>query len=259
MIQGPTPTFNSEPYLKVAQMQVDADEPQQALHTLNKGLPAWERLNPPLEILNARNKILRALMPTTAYLDCKDDSIFCEDPQRAKMLLENTLRGKLVHDSVKEHNEKGSKPHVIEMGPGEFWLPQGLTACSLLFTYKDIAVNEHTKAKSKAIERTEWDGKQPVIFCAQEVIEHLFYVEEMAIQMHRETNGHPANEVHLSTPFCVYDGKAKPINDLKSNSLPHLRSYHPQEFLEEAIKVFGAGYNWHFYMSEVMSLVGKLK
>jgi hypothetical protein len=198
-------------------------------------------------------------MTTHAYLDCKDDSIFCETPEKAMQILDNTLRGQLVRDAVKQHNNAGHVPHVIDLGPGEYWLPQGLRAKFLNFTYEDIGVNEYTKQRSKTIPRHHWNGENYVIFCAQEVIEHLFHVEDLNIEMMRYTNGKGAHEIHLSTPLYVYDPKPKPIDGLDKNSLPHLKGYTPQEFGNAAIKIFGPAYQWELHASQIMSLVGKRK
>lgn len=256
MNHGEIPSFNVSHFLNTAQILVDADEPERALWLLTQGLPAYYRDNTPSEIVEARNRILRGCMTPLSYLDCKDDSIFCETPTRALGILQNTLRGQLVKKSVEDLNAKGLTPHLIEMGPGEYWLPQGLRALGLGFTYKDVAVNEYTKKQSYLIERQEWNGASPIIFCAQEVIEHLANPQDMAVELMRETSGRGASEIHVSTPFYTYDGKPKPIAGIRRNSLPHLRAYTPQEFANEATKVFGTTYKWELQISPVMSLVG---
>jgi hypothetical protein len=236
-------------------MLVDADEPERALKLLTDCLPAYYRDNPPIGLVCIRNMIQAALMTPVAYLDCADDSLFCDDPERAKQILNGTLRGQLTKQAVQSYD----KPHIIEVGPGEYWLPIGLQAEFCHFTYFDVGVNEFTKAKSKDIVRTEWDGLAPVIFCAQEIIEHLANPSDLAVELMRATNGAGASEIHLSTPLYTYDGKPKPIVELKRNGLPHLRAYTPQEFIAEAMKVFGPMYQWQFHPGQVMSLVGKRK
>ena len=256
---GYIPSFNVEPYLQVAQMLVDADDPKRAIELLTNFLPAFYRDHTPIEIINAVNKITSSLMTPTSYSDCKDDSVFCESPDRAKLLIDQTLRGQLMLKSVQEYNEKGIAPHLIEIGPGEYWLSQGLKAHNCKFTYQDIAVNEYTKEKSKFIERTPWDKEAPVIYVAQEIIEHMSDPHDLAIELYRVMHGKQPNQIHVSTPLYTFDGKPKPIATLERNGLPHLRAYTPQEFLSEVMRVFGAAYKWDFSVSPIMSLVGTLK
>jgi len=254
---GQIPSFDERYFLGCAQILVDADEPERAIHLLTKGLPAYYRDNPTPSIKAYIQYIQMALMTGNAYADCKDDSIFCDDTERAKQILNNTLRGQLVVSSIQEYNSYEKTPHIVEMGPGEYWLPIGLKAEGLKFTYQDIAVNEFTKDKSKSITRSVWNGTAPLIFCAQEVIEHLTNPHDLAIELMRTTYGQGANEIHISTPLYTYDGSPKPITKLKRNGLPHLRAYTPNEFYSEAIKIFGASYKWELQVSQVMSLVGK--
>jgi len=257
MNHGEIPSFDASYFLLTAQILVDADEAERAYWLLTDGLPAFYRQHTPERIVQFRNKIQMAMMTPLAYGDCKDDSLYCENDDRALEILSGTLRGQLTLQSVLQFNERGIRPHIVEIGPGEFWLPRGLRAKDCAFTYQDIGINEYTKAKSKEIERSDWDEIQPVIFCAQEVIEHMASPSDLGVELMRATNGKGASEVHLSTPLFTYDGKPKPILELGRNGLPHLRAYTPNEFIQEAMKIFGPSYQWAFYPSQVMSLVGK--
>lgn len=256
---GEVKSFDEQYFLITAQILVDADEAERAYWLLTQGLPAYYRDNPPERISYFRNQIQMAMMTPLAYLDCIDDSLYCEDPERAKTILEGTLRGQLVKASVDEYNKAGKIPHIVEMGPGEYWLPIGLKKTETKFTYQDIAVNEVTRKKSTFLDRTLWREGMRTIFCAQEVIEHLPSVNDMNVELMRATEGHGADEIHLSTPLYTYDSKAKPILELNKNGLPHLRAYTPNEFSIEAMRIFGPAYNWQFYPGQVMSLVGKRK
>lgn len=253
---GQIPSFDERYFLACAQILVDADEPERALHLLTDGLPAYYRDNPTQSIIEYRKHIQSALMTPLSYLDCSEDSLFCEDTTRAVSILKSNLRGKLMLQSITNLNEKQIIPHLIEVGPGEYWLPIALRGLGLQFTYKDVAVNEYTKKRSENIRRADCPQDSYVIFCAQEVIEHLANPSDLAIELMRETNGRGANEIHVSTPLYTYDGHPKPITELKRNGLPHLRAYTPNEFLAEGVKIFGASYNWELQVSQVMSLVG---
>jgi hypothetical protein len=256
---GKVPSFNHDTFIQAAQILVDADEAERAIELLTNGLPAYYRDNPPREILVARCKIIQATMTAPAYMDCADDSVFCESGERAKAILDANVRGQLMKQSVEAKNKEGVKPHIVDMGSGELWLPIGLKEYGLDFTYEDIIINAYTREKSAHVERTKWDGQAPVIFCALEVIEHLANVKDMAVEMHRHTRGRGAKEIHLSTPMYVYDPKPKPIMKLENNGLPHLRGYTPNEFLRDAAQVFGSEYHWQFVPSQIMSLVGARK
>jgi hypothetical protein len=268
---GKVLSWDEKAFIHVAQILVDADEAERALWLLTDGLPAYYRDNTPPSIVSARNKITMACMTTSSYKDCEADTMFCDSAARGKLLVEQTLRGQLCAKSIKAFNDKGKTPHLIDLGPGEYWLPVGLKACGLKFGYQDLGVNESTKRRSdakieidghlvqEAIERHTWNGEDPVIFVGLEIIEHLSSTKDLLIECLRITKGVLPDEIHLSTPLYTYHGDAKPIDKLDKNGLPHLRAYTPTEFHLEAVKVFGLGYDWELHLSPVMSLVGRKK
>lgn len=253
---GEIESFSVQPFVEAALMLARADEPERALSVLSS-LPAFYRDHVPREIKLLREEILYSLVTPHAYMSVDMDATV--DMDHASIVLEKTPRGVIAEKLIASLNEAGSKPHIVEMGPGEYWLPMGLTNKGYQFTYHDISLLRRTGLQAVAHFNDHlFSGppkeSEPYVFVAYELIEHLANPTELAIEALRHSWGRMPDHVLLSTPLYCYDGSATKDWD-KKNGQPHLRSYTPQEFLLEANKVFPL-YNWEITMEQIMVLKG---
>lgn len=242
--------FSENLFSDVVEIYVQADEPERALWILNN-LPSFHRDNIPPKLLQLKKDIISALITPRGYMQSNLDS-HVRIGEAATGTLEGLLRGKLIIEAVKAQNAKGVTPHVIDMGPGEYFIPYGLKELSCLFTYEDIGMDQCTRAATQDLVRTH----APLvytIFVANELIEHLSSPMDMAIEAN--THSQRLDEIHLSTPLYTFDVEHKDWR--KPNGLPHLRTYSPMEFIAESSKVF-PGFAWELKSDGILqSLIGK--
>lgn len=250
---GLVDSFTVKPYLELAEMLCEADEVESALKVLDL-LPGVHRDYIPEEISNLKAEITSRIFTTIDYMDNDGD---CNvDHEKAVSHCNNMVRGKLMVDSVKAYNEQGKAPHIVDVGPGDYWLPMGLAKMGLKFTYEPLKL--HEKAYKMAFDHIyKHVAKgisigQPYIFSALEVIEHMLDTKELLIQATKYGSGRP-DEIHISTPCYTYDGRKK---DWRKDRLPHLRTYTPRELIQTSSSLF-PGYDWKLYMSQPLSIVGK--
>jgi hypothetical protein len=242
--------FSENLFADMVEVYVQADEPERGLWVLDN-LPSWYRDNPPPRLKKLKKEILSALITPRGYMQSNlDDHV--RVGEAAKYTLEGLLRGKLIIEAVKKQNEKGITPHVIDMGPGEYFIPNGLKELGCSFTYEDIGMDQCTRAATQDLVRTKATHEY-TIFVANELIEHLASPLDMAIEAHTHSNR--LDEIHLSTPLYTFDTQYKEWR--KPNGLPHLRTYTPTEFIAAAVSVF-PGYAWELTNDgDLQSLVGK--
>lgn len=260
---GEINNFNVKAWHDWAWELVKCDELKEALRICESG-PGYYRDNPPEEIKALKQKIMTGLMTSYDYAKNKNDNIVSLDRGTA---VRGTLRGMICLLQVQEYNKAGKTPHIIDLGPGEYWLPCGLHIEGCKFTYEGICLQDD--ATHKALEligqyfQKGAKDDQPVIFNACEIIEHLWNPYEIKQTFYKF--GGRADIVYLSTPRYTFGGGCMDWDDPKNiGLLGHLRTYTPQEFVEEAVKMFPE-YQWQVYesehkmLNEIMMLVGKVK
>lgn len=253
-MQGAGEGFDEDLVCRYVEILVDADEVERALLVLDN-LPAYYRDNPPLRLQKLRQDILAAMVTAHAYMSCDLDAEV--KPDQSLLILNHLLRGKLIDLEVGRYNAQRLEPHIVDLGPGEYFVPIGLSQKDREFTYWDIAMDRNTqKAAHPIIEKhrlKKAPSDRPLIFLALEVIEHLAAPRELAVEAIRHCGRWP-DRVQLSTPQYTFDSR-KGKSWRKSCGLPHLRAYTPNEFIKEAQSIF-PGYQWQFFASELMSLRG---
>lgn len=241
---------------KYVESLIQHDEVERALMVLDN-LPALLRDRPPMSLVKLRTDIVAALITTHAYMNSGLDSNVREDSAVAN--LQYNVRGQMAEAEVRKYNAAGVTPHLVDVGPGEYWIPLGLKKLGLQFTYWDVAVDTNTQAVAHPLlkdyrfpkeKRTHL--KQPQIFLALEIIEHLPQPLDLATECLRHCGEWP-ERIHLSTPMYCYDPSPKDWR--KPCGLPHLRAYTPHEFHETAKRVF-PGYEWQMYADRILSLRG---
>lgn len=242
--------FRVEPFLEAADILCKLDEPERALKLLDN-LPGYYRDFPPDEIKALKLDIQKALLTPHAYASVDHDS----EVGRHTELMEGTNRGAWVKQSVEQYNELRRVPHVVDMGPGEYWLPIGLFNRSYRFTYHDIALLQRTGRQAReTVPGYVWQPNpkddQPIIFVAFELIEHLADVQEIALEAARHCGRLP-DKVFLSTPLYTYAEQ----KDWRKCQ-PHRRTYTPAEFIYAAHSLF-QGYKWELQTDALMTLKGE--
>lgn len=241
-------------FLKSAEVLVAADEPMRALSLLDN-LPAYYRDNQPKEVVALKNDIYSLLATPAFYAQNPYDELV--RTENAVATINSTLRGQIIVKDVKEYNERGITPHLIDLGPGEYWLPIGLKQLGFQFTYRDIGLSG--RARQLAMEHIgervcmETPTDRPVIFVACELIEHLHHEADIAVDFHRVKAN--ADIIHLSTPKYTYGTQSTQYDWRKKGDLGHLRTYTPREFSDAACRMFPK-YQFALYDSHILHLRG---
>ena len=245
--------------LKWAEFLIKTDEIEKAEWLLHHGMPGFYREFPPAEVIDMRKRMYQFLMNTSDYAMNREDNASCsveEGIDRVNRL----MRGTIIRDEVKAYNDKGIKPHVFEMGPGEYWLPIGLKGLGLDFTYQCSYLSQTAYDKSKQVFLDKTVDHIPLgvpqIFVACEIIEHLRSEKEISHCMHK--HGLTPDQIHLSTPLYTFGQGCDGHWDSESNRGRggHLRTYTPHEFISVAAGIF-QGYIWSYHHHEVQSLIGR--
>lgn len=241
--------FEVGPFLECADILMRSDESERALSLLSN-LPAHYRDYPPPEVCAMRDKILYSLLTPHSYASVDMDADVGKD------VLDTLQRGVWLKELVHELNEKGVSPHIIDVGPGEYWLPIGLYKRGYSFTYHDVGLLQRTaKVAREMVPASMWQSTpplgQPSIFVAFEIIEHLSDPLELAIEAMRHNLVAP-DYVFLSTPLYTFDTKE---NWDTRGGQPHRRAYTPREFFTQATAIF-PGYNWDIRMDSIQIVKG---
>lgn len=248
--------FDEDLCIKYVEHLLRFDETERALLVLDN-VPALYREHPTPKLLESRKDILKAITTISDYTEDTHDSALHPDP---KGEIEHQLRGRLVRKDVVELNQRGIVPHIIEMGPGNYWLPLALKELGLQFTYKDISLARLARENSIfRLDRTDTAPiGAPILFIAYEIIEHLKPIEILQA-LHRNSD-RDADKVYLSTPLFSYD--TRPFGEARGDwrrmgSVGHLRAYTPTEFINVARNLFPT-HQWEIHMQQPMCLRGCL-
>lgn len=243
--------------LNYADFLVQSDEISKALELLTTGMPGYYRDKPPQQVLDLKAKIYKFLMNNADYAKAPDD--FNQvNPKYAKDLINGLLRGRLILNQVKKYNAEGITPHIVEIGPGEFWMPIGLKEEQCKFTYQTFFIHKDAYEKAKQYFQDELTdtAQGPVIYVACEIIEHLHFPQELPQTLAK--TGHVADWIHLSTPLYTFGGGLPNWSEKSKQGLGgHLKTYTPREF-EATVSELFPQYSFEISISEIMSAVGKL-
>lgn len=247
--------FDVKPYVAVVNSLLASDEFERAMWVCDN-LPGWYRDNKPREIRDIQKHAYDQWMGIKDYVTNPHDLIF--DVPRSVQALENTLRGQMISAQVKEANDHDVTPHIIDMGPGEFWLPMALKDKGLKFTYYGHCLQQQQENIVKEHLGDIWKDETPdkhVMFVATEIIEHLTTPSYDILNLfYRKCPN--ADLVYLSTPLYTFGGGLWDWADPKHKGfLGHLRTYTPKEFFAEASKMF-PGYALEYIPNEIMMIKG---
>lgn len=246
--------FDLNPYLHVADILTAGDEPMLALKVLDM-VPGFYRDHYPKEMHDKKREIIAKLATPGFYVTNPYDSMVRAD--NAHLVVEGTLRGQLILKDVQDYNAKGLEPHIVDLGPGEYWLSIGLKKKGCKFTYQPIGLctDAHEKAKDHILlELSQTPSKDaPRIFVACEIIEHLHH--EADIRTDCERVGCVPDIIHISTPKYSFDGRAEKFKWQNQGDLGHLRTYTPMEFQNVVLRMWPE-YRWGFIDSQPMHMRG---
>lgn len=234
---------------------MNADELEKAQRMLTEMLPGYYRENPPFEVTQKLKELHEFLMTSADYQTNPGDRP--ADPENAKASVSGLLRGALLKKDIEDLNAKGITPHVVEFGPGDFWVPIGLKSHGVKFTYEAIALHGEYLAKTKELlgdiyQPTPTD--RPVIYFACEIIEHLW--NEWEIRQWFTRMPVQPKIVHISTPKYKFHGPEE-IWKSKPREGGHLRTYTPREFQMVVTKMFPE-YTWGWIDNEIQHMRGEL-
>lgn len=224
--------FNLQCFLDAANELVRADETERALRLLN-GLPGYYRDHQPKEILELKNKILSRIATPSDYVNIERG--MRPYPPGDPMGMAGTLRAQILALEIKRLNSHAITPHVVDYGPGEYWLPTILLEQQLAFSYHPQCLDHDLFERFKVgKEIKEQVMGAPKIFCAFEIIEHLQNEEDLKTESLQ--CGRP-DIVHVSTPMYTFDVECTDW-DAAKKELGHLRTYTPNEFHSVLSRLF---------------------
>ncbi len=249
--------FKLNSFIEAANELMRADETANALWLLEKGLPAYYRDHVPKEVQDLKREIMARLATASFYATSTGYELTA--PQDAHLQMHLTMRGHQICRDVKNLNDNDLMPHILDLGPGEYWLPRMLQHQQLLFSYQPIFVNhpshEHYRQHWNENAMTYHDRQlnpphgtaAPKILFAGEIIEHLWNEDEIRFEMERHVG--LADIVHVSTPLYTFDYQCQ---DWRSKGdIGHLRTYTPGEFNLKLLNMFRE-YEVTTYVSQIL-------
>lgn len=235
--------FDPDVYLDAVEMMINADEVNRAFWMLDN-MPAYYRDNVPSRAATMRVQLNEVLFTPVQYkgvydtLSIDGEAAIANWPSRAT----------IVEEEIIKLNAKTIKPNIMELAPGQFWLPAGLKYKGLDFTYEHLSLDNFDHPFDKP-----WPSCAFNIFIAFELIEHL-HCENEIYQNYLKFK-RTADMIMLSTPLYTFAGG---MDKWQTRQLGHLRTYTPKEFVDKAAGMF-PGYEWGVYVDHVITLVGSIK
>lgn len=236
--------FDPDIYLSVVEMLISSDEVERAFRMLGN-MPAYYRDFPPARALEIERSLHRQLFTPTQYAMADRDGHGLDKDTIGQYW---PGRAQVLGAKIKELNDQGIKPNLMEIGPGTFWLPYSLRLKKLDFTYEYQSLTHRELDPLPFDKPPEKSGVN--IFVAFELIEHLSNENEI-FQAYLKFNK-DAKHVLLSTPLYTWGGGMKEWRD---NALGHLRTYTPKEFMDKAQEMF-VGFDWTCVADDTIILCG---
>lgn len=205
--------FNLQCFLDCANELVRADEVERAIHLLSN-LPGYYRDHEPVPVTVLRNQILARIATPTKYAE--HEGSLEAYPDGDKWHMGQTLRGMIIIKELERLNSLSVTPTLVDLAPENFWLRK-ITE-HLDRSYRPISLG--------LVEVDKEPLNVPLIFCALELIEHLWREDDIKIESLRF--GRLPDVVHISTPMYSFDEECTDWR--KRDLLGHLRTYTPAEF-----------------------------
>jgi len=246
--KGRSRVFNLDVYLQAVDMMINSEEIAFAFKMLNQ-LPGWYRDNEPKEVTEMRKALYRQLYTNKDY--AKNTSYkFLNGAQEFDLAWP---RSHAILEIVQGYNNAQIKPHIFDLGAGNFYLPLGLKERGCDFTYKSVDLSDDRLDEIK--QKVDWqeNATSPTIFVACEIIEHLWNPEDLthyAAQLESEPEW-----IILSTPKYNFAGS---MPNWETRELGHIKTFTPKDFNMEAQRLFPK-YDFKYCEGHVMVLIGSKK
>lgn len=252
--------FHSKPFIDAANILCAADEPLLALKVLDS-VPAFYRDHRPIDIQELRAKIYKHLATPIFYMQEKPSPRFAESntvedvPKLFSEYVTHLLRGQMILADVQRMNTLGQTPNILDLGPGEYWLPIGMKYLGGRFGYRGIGLCDANENASRPyLTEVPSDFDKADIFVACELIEHLHHEQDIRTEFERYAPD--ARIIHISTPLYTYDGRMESLDWEAKGGLGHLRTYSPHEFFRVVQGMFPE-FRFSQYQSNIMHLRGE--
>ncbi len=246
--------FDPKPFIDAANILVASDDVMLGLRVLDS-LPGFYRDNPPKEIKELKARILKKVATPNYYMTNKND--LAMDPQVAEQQVATLLRGQEILKDIKRFNAERVAPHIVDLGPGDYWLPIGLARHRAMFTYQPIGIcdlaRESAATYISQYVKESVPNDRPHIFVACELIEHLHHEEDIVVEYYRA--GVDAEVIHISTPLYTFDGRTQELDWEKKAILQHLRTYTPDELHRSVSRLFPK-HKWQIIGSNILHARG---
>lgn len=260
--------FDPDHYLDSVEQMIAADEIIFALKMLDN-MPGFYRMNPYPRAVQLKKDLYKNILSITSYSE--DDYEGYENSLRHQSKLNPGYdweklglgamvdipftypRSEITIQLIKKLNDEGNVPHIYEMGPSNYYLPYGLKAKGLKFTYRADSINKKAYLDHKERLSDVWQDhakeNQKQVFVCFETIEHLWNEKDILHQYHKYQAD--ADHILISTPCGTLIGG---VADYKRD-LGHLRTFTPNELLEICRK-FWPNYDWSFCLNHMMVFQG---
>lgn len=252
-IQNDRDSQQIENILNYSKWLVDNDETELALKVLDC-LPGYYRDNTPDQLSFIKKDINKRIMTVHDYITNTGDDI----KRDIHFYIDALPRGLIIKDEIKKANAQGIKPHICDVGAGDYWMVAGLDAHKVDFTYNTMSLHRDSYQEAKQRFEHVWCARdvsdRPNWFVAYELIEHLHNVHDLFTFSNKICSGEP-EKIFLSTPKYCYGEGAKGW-EYGKRPIQHLRTYTPREFMNAVHDIF-KGYNWYYYDDAVMVLIGE--
>ena len=231
--------WDEKPFIDAANILVAADEPLRALQLL-ENLPGYYRDNVPYSIFLLKLQI-QSKLATPEFYSRQEMNPAIKYPAATHQEMKETLRFRALKEDVQNLNDQDIAPHILDIGPGTYWLPVCLKFLNLRFTYEGIGLCQYadTEIKKYLGDIYQASGLKKDGTCiafAGELIEHLYNESDIAIECFRR--GVYPRIIHISTPKYTWDTRKIRLNWQAFGDLGHLRTYTPNEFISVVSKMF---------------------
>lgn len=250
--------FDSKPFIDAANILVASDDPLLAIKVL-ESLPAAYRDYVPAEIEEVKHAIYEKLATASFYFENPSLKKLAV-PEEYLKVLPNVLRWQLIEKDVKELNERNVIPHLVDLGPGDYYLPLTLKHLKYKFTYFDISLCHMTRDMARQALKEEYFSDntydRPVIFIACEIIEHLHHERDILVECRRARL--KPDILHISTPKYTFDNRACRLDWREFGDLGHLRTYTLNEFYSIVKEMF-PNYELQAFNSKILHIRGTKK
>jgi len=241
--------FNLDQYLSCVEQMISADEVEKAFWMLNN-LPGWYRDHEPNAVTQLRKHLHKQLFTPIDYAKVNAAHVFQGySDQEISDFVFSMPRALAVKNLVASLEQ----PHIVEYGPGSYFIPYGLRSSGLKFSYFGEGLNIADTHNAAVALQDVWSHRpnKANIFVCFEVIEHLHQPAEIYQYSLKHETGF--DYICLSTPLYSWNGGNPQWH---TSALGHLRTYTPAEFLAFAIK-YWPNYEWRMEKGMEIYLEGK--